>query len=165
MRWVLLADSGTVGCLILVAIPFFGILLFFGWLAGLSLSHDALKADTPGTIHRVGYVVTGPGHTSPSNMPCFRSREDLDQWISLSESDEKDTYGAHAGLDFAYKHALLQLNGDERVKILEQDGHIIRVRILPLDHGSSFDDFTDLHPKDIGQRCYTIDEYDLFQKT
>jgi hypothetical protein len=159
MRWVIFADSGIVGCLILVALPLLGILLFFGWLAGLSLSHDARQADTPGTIHRVGYVVTGPGHTSPSNMPCFRTREDLDQWIQLAENDD----GSAKNIYFAYDHALLLLNGDERVKILEQDGHIIRIRILPLDHGSSFDDFTNLHPKDIGQRCYTVDEFDLFQ--
>lgn len=64
---------------------------------------------------------------------------------------------------FEDKHRLLQLNGGEQVKILERDGHILRVRVLPLPRGEAFDDFVDVHPKDISQKCYTFGDYDLFQ--
>jgi hypothetical protein len=128
------------------------------------MSNDALKADVPGSIHTVSSVVTGPAHSSPTTMPCFRSKSDLAQWISLTEKDESDTYGGDTGFNFADKHQLLQLNGGEQVKILEEDGHTLRVRVLPLPRGETVDDFIEVRRHDIGQRCYTVDEYDLFER-
>jgi hypothetical protein len=150
------------GCLLLSAVVLICCIVFFGWLAGMSLWHDALKADVPGSVHTVGYVVTGPGNSHPTNMPCFGFRTDLEQWISL-ENKTDDADGIDKVFAFEDKHRLLKLNGGENVRILERDGHILRVRVLPLPRGESVDDFLDVHPKDIGQECYTFADYDLFQ--
>lgn len=160
-----ITDLGSaIGCLIVGAVGLLCCLLFFGWLAGISLSNDALKADAPGSIHTVSSAFTGPAHSSPTTMPCFRTKADLAKWTSLTERDESDTYGGNSGLDFADKHQLLQLNGGEQVKILEEDGHMLRVRVLPLPRGETLDDFIEVHHRDIGERCYAVDEYDLFER-
>jgi hypothetical protein len=156
--------AGAIGCLVVGAIGLLCCLLFFGWLAGIAMSNDALKADVPGSIHTVSSAFSGPAHSSPTTMPCFRSKPELAKWIALTEKDENDTYGGNSGFDFADKHQLLQLNGGEQVRILEEDGHTLRVRVLPLPRGETFDDFIEVHRRDIGQRCYTVDEYDLFER-
>lgn len=164
MRWGVLVDANVVGCLVIVAVPLLAILALCGWLAGLWESHEAVVADVPGSIHQLSSSFSGPGQSSPTTMPCFRTRADLEQWIRYSEEDDKNGYRTFKGDEFGEK-ALLQLNGDERVRILEEDGQILRVRILPLPRGSTYDDFIDVHRRDIGQRCYTIDEDDLFQSS
>jgi hypothetical protein len=162
VRFYVSIGPNVAGCLILAAAALLGAILFFGWLAGMSMWHDAQKADVPGSVRTVGYVVTGPSNSHPANMPWFRTRADLEEWMSL-ESNANDSDGIDKVFAFEDKRRLLQLNGGEQVRVLEQDGHILRLRILPLPRGYTWDDFSVFQPHDVGQECYTFADYDLFQ--